>query len=118
MDQFHIVVRSDSGIRAVSHGTEQDVFKLLDGTSFPLDKWEVYSDTTGSYTPAEEFVKYHRQGVKIARETAEHARNTTVLQLVISAMHKQDTATRFEDQDGMDIVAKQTAEAIIKLFER
>lgn len=62
--------------------------------------------------------KIYLEGVKVAEEAKIHARNTMVHQLVISAMQKQDRARFHDETDGMDIVAQDTAIAIIKLFEK
>lgn len=46
-----------------------------------------------------------------------HARNTKVLQLVLRAMRAQDVATYYSDGQGdLDLVAKETADEIVKLF--
>jgi hypothetical protein len=68
----------------------------------------------GQDVPAKAFLA----GVKAADEAKIHARNTMVHQLVISAMQKQDRARFHDETDGMDIVAQDTAIAIIKLFEK
>jgi hypothetical protein len=46
-----------------------------------------------------------------------HARNHTVLQLVMRAMQAQASATFYSDSQGdMDLMAKQTSDEILKLF--
>jgi hypothetical protein len=57
------------------------------------------------------------EGMKISDDTKIQARRMSVLQLVMSAMRKQDAATYHGDQQGMDLVAEQTAEQIDKLYQ-
>lgn len=61
--------------------------------------------------------KNYFQGLLMAEKAEIHARNASVLRLVIAAMQKQADATYCGDTDGMDLVAKKTSEEIIKLFE-
>lgn len=69
---------------------------------------------TGSRVPVKEFL----EGVQVTEDVRIHARNAMVLQLVISAMNAQADATHYGSIDfGTDLVAKETAEKIIKLFE-
>jgi hypothetical protein len=63
-------------------------------------------------------IKDYFKSLHDAEKAAEHTRNTTILHMVTSAMAKQAKATYQSDTDGMDLVAKQTADAIIELFEK
>jgi hypothetical protein len=69
-------------------------------------------NTGGCRVPVSVFL----DGMKISEDTKVQARRMSVLQLVMAAMRKQDAATYHGDQQGMDLVAKETAEQIDKLY--
>lgn len=96
----------------IFNDTPEKVVEWLEGLT-PDPSWQVCLGKTMQLIP----VRSYLAGMKAAQEARIHDRNTRILQQVTWAMQKQDRATHFGDTDGMDLVAKQTAEAIIKIFE-
>jgi hypothetical protein len=95
-------------------GTMEEVTDWLKkNISSDMSNVSVELNTGGARVPVSVFL----EGMKISDDTKIQARRMSVLQLVMSAMRKQDAATYHGDQQGMDLVAEQTAEQIDKLYQ-
>ncbi len=107
------ITRVWNGITLLCSGSQKEVVAWLSENILPNSSTaQVEIDTERPIS-----VWSFLQGFRSAGEVEKHDRDTTVLHMVTAAMAKQAKATYHSDTDGMDLVAKQTADAIVKLFE-